>query len=156
MIVRIYRLQRPGHMRAIMCRIRYSAARGIRLIPSRGLLQMPVRGVMLCSPAFCIIPPHLHTSTYRELRCMQSGTTTTKGLMTPIGKLIKEELQAQERSVSWFARKLHLDRSNVYRLFQKNSIDTDLLSRISIILGRNFFEPLSDNIRERNRTPEQQ
>ena len=90
-----------------------------------------------------------------------TGTTapadgTIQGsLMTPIGKLIKDELKAQERSVSWFARKLHLDRSNVYRLFQKNSIDTDLLSRISIILGRNFFEPLSDNIKERNRTPGQ-
>ena len=71
-------------------------------------------------------------------------------LMMPIGKLIREELQAQERSVSWFARKLHLDRSNVYRLFQRNSIDTDLLSRISIILGKNFFELLSENIRERN------
>lgn len=70
--------------------------------------------------------------------------------MTPIGKLIREELQAQERSVSWFARKLHLDRSNVYRLFQRNSIDTDLLSRISIILGKDFFELLSENIRERN------
>ena len=70
--------------------------------------------------------------------------------MTPIGQLIKEELQAQERSVSWFARKLHLDRSNVYRLFQKNSVDTDLLSRISIVLGRDFFEILSENIKDRN------
>ena len=70
--------------------------------------------------------------------------------MTPIGQLIKEELQAQERSVSWFARKLHLDRSNVSRLFQKNSVDTDLLSRISIVLGRDFFEILSENIKDRN------
>lgn len=68
--------------------------------------------------------------------------------MIPIGQLIKEELHAQERSVSWFARKLHLDRSNVYRLFQKNSVDTDLLSRISKILGRDFFEILSDNLRD--------
>ncbi len=69
--------------------------------------------------------------------------------MISIGQLIKEELQAQERTVSWFARKLHLDRSNVYRLFQKNSIDTDLLSRISIILGRNFFEILANNLTDR-------
>lgn len=70
--------------------------------------------------------------------------------MTPIGQLIKEELQAQERTVAWFARKLHLDRSNIYRLFQKNSIDTDLLGRISVILGRDFFEILSEEIKERN------
>lgn len=69
--------------------------------------------------------------------------------MISIGQLIKEELQAQERTVSWFARKLHLDRSNVYRLFQKNSIDTDLLGRISIILGRNFFEILADSLPDR-------
>lgn len=69
--------------------------------------------------------------------------------MLPIGQLIKEELASQERTVSWFARKLHLDRSNIYRLFQKNSVDTDLLGRISLILDRDFFEELSSNFRER-------
>ncbi len=69
--------------------------------------------------------------------------------MLPIGQLIKEELASQERTVSWFARKLHLDRSNVYRLFQKNSVDTDLLGRISLILDRDFFEELSLSFRER-------
>lgn len=69
--------------------------------------------------------------------------------MLPIGQLIKEELASQERTVSWFARKLHLDRSNVYRLFQKNSVDTDLLGRISLILDRDFFEELSSSFRER-------
>lgn len=59
--------------------------------------------------------------------------------MEPIGQLIKEELTAQERSVSWFARKLCIDRSNVYRLFQKNSIDTSLLTRISMVLNKDFF-----------------
>lgn len=64
--------------------------------------------------------------------------------------MIKEELVAQERTVSWFARKLHLDRSNVYRLFQKNSIDTDLLGRVSVILGKNFFAILSENFNNRS------
>lgn len=63
--------------------------------------------------------------------------------MKPIGIIIKEELEAQERTVSWFARKLHLDRSNVYRLFQKNSIDTDLLRRVSMILNKDFFAMMS-------------
>ena len=73
--------------------------------------------------------------------------------MLPIGQLIKEELASQERTVSWFARKLHLDRSNVYRLFQKNSVDTDLLGRISLILDRDFFEELSSSCRERRENP---
>lgn len=64
--------------------------------------------------------------------------------MEPIGTIIKEELERQERSVSWFARKLSCDRSNVYRLFQKHSIDTALLSRISVILNRDFFKELSN------------
>lgn len=64
--------------------------------------------------------------------------------MKPIGVLIKEELEKQERTVSWFARKLAYDRSNVYRLFQKESIDTNLLSRISIILEHDFFSDLSE------------
>lgn len=69
--------------------------------------------------------------------------------MEPIGQLIKDELTAQERSMAWFARKLCLDRSNVYRLFQKNSIDTSLLMRISLVLNKDFFSLLSDQVRMR-------
>ena len=69
--------------------------------------------------------------------------------MKPIGILIKEELEKQERSISWFARKLSCDRSNVYRLFQKESIDTNLLARISVLLGRDFFAELSDNVKDK-------
>ncbi len=57
-----------------------------------------------------------------------------------IGNLIKEELQNQERSISWFARKLYCDRSNVYDIFKRESIDTELLLRISLILKRDFFQ----------------
>ena len=70
--------------------------------------------------------------------------------MESIGQLIKEELERQERTVTWFARKLSCDRSNVYRLFQKHSIDTALLRRISIILNRDFFADLSKNIKKEN------
>lgn len=69
--------------------------------------------------------------------------------MKPIGSLIREELERQERSVSWLARKLSCDRSNIYRLFQKESIDTALLVRISRLLKRDFFSDLSDLVREK-------
>ena len=69
--------------------------------------------------------------------------------MKPIGILIKEELEKQERSITWFARKLSCDRSNIYRLFQKESIDTNLLVRISIHLGKDFFSDLSDYVKEK-------
>lgn len=64
--------------------------------------------------------------------------------MIHIGEVIKLELQRQERSISWFARKLYCDRSNVYDIFQRKSIDTELLFRICIILNYNFFS-LYDN-----------
>ena len=56
-----------------------------------------------------------------------------------IGNLIKEELLKQERTISWFARKLYCDRSNVYDIFKRESIDTELLMRISLILDYDFF-----------------
>ena len=63
--------------------------------------------------------------------------------MEHIGQLIRQELRRQERSVAWFARQLSCDRSNIYSIFQKESIDTYLLVRISIILQYNFFSTLS-------------
>ena len=59
--------------------------------------------------------------------------------MIPIGQRIEEELRLQERSVSWFARKLCCNRQNVYDIFRRTNIDVELLLRISLILGRNFF-----------------
>ena len=60
-------------------------------------------------------------------------------LMVHIGKAIKAELERQERSVTWFAKKLYCERTNVYSIFKRESIDTELLLRISIVLHRNFF-----------------
>lgn len=68
--------------------------------------------------------------------------------MIHIGKLIEEELRRQERSVAWFARKLCCERTNVYSIFKRESIDTALLHRISLVLHRNFFEELSQSIDE--------
>ncbi|MBQ3609975.1 MAG: XRE family transcriptional regulator [Bacteroidaceae bacterium] len=59
--------------------------------------------------------------------------------MIHIGKLIEEELRRQERSVTWFADKLCCERTNVYSIFKRQSIDTVLLLRISLVLHRNFF-----------------
>lgn len=59
--------------------------------------------------------------------------------MIHIGSLIKEELNRQERSVTWFANKLCCERTNVYSIFKRESIDTALLQRISNILHHNFF-----------------
>ena len=67
--------------------------------------------------------------------------------MEHLGSLIKQELERQERSVSWLARKLSCDRTKVYRLLQKHSIDTYDLARISILLSHDFFADLSEELK---------
>ncbi|MBO5244424.1 MAG: XRE family transcriptional regulator [Muribaculaceae bacterium] len=57
-----------------------------------------------------------------------------------IGKSIEYELRNQERSVMWLARKLNCNRTNIYKIFNRSTIDTELLLRISNVLQRNFFE----------------
>lgn len=60
--------------------------------------------------------------------------------MIHIGNLIKEELRRQGRSVGWFAKELYCDRTNVYDIFKRQSLDTALLLRISQLLQHNFFQ----------------
>jgi hypothetical protein len=56
-----------------------------------------------------------------------------------IGKLIEAEFNKQNRSVTWLARKLFCERTNVYSIFRRESIDTDLLMKLSVILEHDFF-----------------
>ena len=63
---------------------------------------------------------------------------------TSIGELIHEKLKEEEREVEWFARKLHYDPTNIYKIFQKQHFDTELLLDISILLNYNFFMYYSD------------
>ncbi len=65
--------------------------------------------------------------------------------MIHIGQLIKEELERQERTPTWLAKKINCERPNVYYIFQQKSINTDLLMRISHALGKNFFEIYYEN-----------
>lgn len=58
-----------------------------------------------------------------------------------IGKVIKEELKAQQKSAVWLSNELGCNRTNVYKIFNRQSIDAELLLRISVALDRNFFEP---------------
>lgn len=58
-----------------------------------------------------------------------------------IGKLIKDELKTQQKSVVWLSQGLGCNRTNIYKIFNRHSIDAELLLRISRVLGRNFFEP---------------
>lgn len=67
-----------------------------------------------------------------------------------IGDYIQNELKRQERSVSWFARKLNCNRQNVYNIFKRTTIDTELLLRISLILRKDFFLYYSQEFEEKS------
>lgn len=57
-----------------------------------------------------------------------------------IGQLIKEEMERQGRKPSWLAKELNYTRDNVYKIFSREYIDTDLLLNISLLLKVNFFD----------------
>lgn len=68
--------------------------------------------------------------------------------MVHIGKIIKEELRQQGRTVTWFAKSLYCDRTNVYKIFHRESIDSDMLYRISKILSHDFFQYYSHELNQ--------
>lgn len=57
-----------------------------------------------------------------------------------IGHLIREQLKADNRSVSWLAREIHCTRNNLYKIFNKPSLDGDLILKISVAMNFNFFQ----------------
>ena len=71
--------------------------------------------------------------------------------MVHIGKAIEEELRTQERTISWFARRLDCDRTKIYQIFHKEAIKTDILMQISLILNKDFFKMLQEEFKLQQR-----
>ena len=57
-----------------------------------------------------------------------------------IGHLVQEQLSKDKRSVGWLSREIGCTRNHVYKIFNKASMDSDLLLRISISMNFNFFQ----------------
>ncbi len=70
--------------------------------------------------------------------------------MIHIGHLIRQELIRQERSPSWLARKINCERTNIYDIFERVSINTDLLAKISRVLDYDFFALYSTTIQNKD------
>ena len=66
-----------------------------------------------------------------------------------IGQLIKQELENQGRSVVWFSEKMSYSRTNIYKIFDRPSIDADVLLRISILLDVDFFKYYSSELKNK-------
>lgn len=63
-----------------------------------------------------------------------------------IGSLIQEEVAKQKISTKVFAEMINCQRGNIYKIYQKRSIDIDLLARISKALNHNFFKDLAEDL----------
>ena len=59
-----------------------------------------------------------------------------------IVRLIKTVFERSGMTVSEFARQLNCERTNIYTIFKRKSIDVELLINISKILRYNFFEDI--------------
>jgi DNA-binding phage protein len=57
-----------------------------------------------------------------------------------IEQLIRAQLKADERSVSWLAREIGCSRNHLYKVFRKPSLDGELLLNISLAMNFNFFQ----------------
>lgn len=62
-----------------------------------------------------------------------------------IGHRIQQEIKNQGRTITWFAKQICCTRENVYDIFRRKNIDTELLSRISDVLSHNFFQDLANS-----------
>ena len=66
-----------------------------------------------------------------------------------IGHEIRSKLKEQGRTVTWLSTRLACSRVNGYKIFEKSSLDTDLLLRISYALNFDFFSLYADEIHNR-------
>lgn len=68
--------------------------------------------------------------------------------MVNIGEIIRIEMERQERTPTWLARKINCQRPNIYHIFRSDSINTDLLKKISQALNVDFFKYYSQDLNE--------
>lgn len=65
-----------------------------------------------------------------------------------IGEEIQKEMENQNIGATVMAKKIDTNRRRIYRILEKNSIDTDLLFKVSKVLKHDFFKLYSDRLSE--------
>lgn len=66
--------------------------------------------------------------------------------MIHIGKEIRKQVEEQGKTSVWLARELGCHRTNLYKIYEKRTIDTGILLRLSRILHYNFFGLYSNDL----------
>ena len=57
-----------------------------------------------------------------------------------IGKQIRQVLDKQGRTITWLAKEIGCSRENLYKVFRRKWIHTDMLQKINLALGYDFFK----------------
>ena len=83
----------------------------------------------------------LYVDAKYRLLFLSEKLNTAEGMN--VGKHIEEILRKQGKSASWLATQIPCERTNVYNIFKRKSLDVRLLMRISVILQYDFFQELS-------------
>lgn len=60
-----------------------------------------------------------------------------------LGQCVKEELFRQGRTITWLASEVHCTRENLYKIFRKPWMNTDMLFKICRALDHDFFKDCS-------------
>ena len=66
--------------------------------------------------------------------------------MIHIGHVIKNKVEEQGKTTVWLAQKLGCHRTNMYKIYEKRTIDTGVLLHISDILGFDFFKLYTEEL----------
>ena len=65
-----------------------------------------------------------------------------------MGHIIKQVFDEQGRTVNWFAKKMHCNRTNIYKIFEKQHLNSDTIQRASKALEPDFFYDISQVMNE--------
>lgn len=69
-------------------------------------------------------------------------------VMIHIGKLVRTKLRERAHTCVWLAEQMGCSRTNLYKIFNKQHVNSRDLEKLSVILNYNFFEVLSNEIQE--------
>lgn len=68
--------------------------------------------------------------------------------MTKLGEYIRDIMAQKNVTVKQLSEAIHCERSNVYDIFQRENIGSDLLMKMSVVLNHNLFEYFSCQCQE--------
>lgn len=80
-----------------------------------------------------------------QKRPLNKCTKSTQMTKIHMGQLIKQVFDERGYSTAELAALIHCDRTNIYRIFNRSSIDSELLDRISKALSYDFMQAYSTN-----------